>query len=127
RLGAEYKNDLFVATLHGGAIFDFNLSPSRKSLALTGPLADAVADNSADNLFAEQSSILFASGFGTITDLTPGPGGMYVLSLTNGSLYRITTADVTAASAGAVAVPEPAAAFLILLLVCSRRRAGNSA
>ena len=112
RLGAEYKNDLFVGTLKSGAILNFDLSPSRKTLALSGALADTVADNSTGSLFAEQSDVLFASGFGTITDLLPGPGGIYVLSL-GGSLYRITTD--TSLSANVVAVPEASSAIALLM------------
>jgi glucose/arabinose dehydrogenase len=106
RLGAKYRDDLFVSTYKDGRILDFNLSPSRKTLALTGPLADGVADNTSD-IAAEQGQLDFGSGFGSITDLTDGPGGMYVLAYDSGTVYRITTATGTSAVMGTM-VPEPA-------------------
>jgi glucose/arabinose dehydrogenase len=122
RLGGEYKNDLFLGDLHGGKIFHFDLTPSRKSIVLTGPLADGVADNTLDKRFAEQSSILFGSDFGTITDVKTGPGGMFVLSLSNGALYRITTTTPPNSPADAITlqsliVPEPTMLAPIALLV----------
>ena len=52
----------------------FQSQPEPKNTALTGPLADDVADNTADERFKEQSSLIFGSGFDAITDLTNGPG-----------------------------------------------------
>ena len=130
RLGDEYRNDLFVGTVKGGAILKFDLSPSRKTLALSGALADTVADNSSSALFAEQSEVLFGQGFGTIIDLIQGPGGMYVLSLGNGTLYRITTvtadARLAALDLGGMA-PEPSAIGVILpaWLLVRRCRGGR--
>ena len=120
RLGGEYHDDLFVATYHGGDILDFNLSPSRKTLALTGPLADDVADNTADERFKEQSSLIFGSGFDAITDLTNGPGGMYVLSYDNGTVYRITTAN-RAMEFGTL-VPEPGGILILMMALPFVRR-----
>lgn len=88
RLGEEYRNDLFVGDVNTGSIFHFDLASDRKSLALSGGLADGVADNSG-NLLAEQESILFGEDFGIVTDLLNGPGGLFALSLTKGRLYRI--------------------------------------
>jgi glucose/arabinose dehydrogenase len=112
RLGDLYKNDLFVGDVRGGKLFHFDLTASRKSLILPGALADGVADNTADNRFAEQTPILFGSDFGTVTDIQTGPGGMFVLSLSNGALYRITTSIVPQAAPDALTinaliVPEP--------------------
>ena len=42
----------------GGVIYRFGMSPSRKTLGIDGPLADGVADNSSDNLLAEQPDII---------------------------------------------------------------------
>lgn len=57
--------------------------------------------------------------FGTITDIISGPGGMYVLSYTDGTLYRITNKPVASASAMAAmslgeVVPEPGSLALWL-------------
>ena len=60
RLGDQYKDDLFVGTvLDGGVIYDLDLTHTRKTLSLTGPLADGVADNATGSLLAEQSSDRF--------------------------------------------------------------------
>jgi glucose/arabinose dehydrogenase len=129
RLGTAYKNDLFVGTVkNGGTIFRFGMSPSRKTLGLSGDLADGVADNSPGSLLAEQDDIVFGTGFGTVTDLLSGPGGMYVVSLGNGVVYRITT-DLAAIAgfpvAAVTAVPEPGgiavAALALAVAVCRRR------
>ncbi len=117
RLGAQYHDDLFVATYKGGNILDFNLSPSRKSLDLTGGLADDVADNTPAQLLKEQSSLIFGQGFNAITDLEPGPGGIYVLSYNNGIIYRITTTSTNATPSliASALVPEPTLLGLICL------------
>ncbi|HEX3356216.1 MAG TPA: PQQ-dependent sugar dehydrogenase [Tepidisphaeraceae bacterium] len=128
RLGAQYHDDLFVATYKGGNILDFNLSPSRKTLDLTGALADDVADNTSSQLLKEQSSLVFGQGFNAITDLEPGPGGMYVLSYNNGIIYRITTTSTNATPQLAIAstlIPEPQLIGLICIaapIASSRRR-----
>lgn len=124
RLGAQYKNDLFVGTLRGGKILRFDLTRTRKGLRLEGPLADGVADNTSD-VDAEQEAITFGSDFGVVTDLFPGPGGMYVVSLTNNAVYRITTKDAGGAAATAArggTVPEPACGLLCLAPVVAARR-----
>ena len=120
RLGKAYAHDLFVGTvLDGGVIYDINLTHTRKALQLSGPLSDGVADNASGSLLAEQSGIVFGTGFGVVTDIQSGPGGLYVTSLTQGSLFRITD-NV----AGVVApVPEPRCAIVaVALAVIARRR-----
>jgi glucose/arabinose dehydrogenase len=129
-LGGAYENDLFVGTTLTGALLRFDLSPSRRTLSLAGPLADGVADNSAGDRLGEQSGVVFGDGFGTITDLVTGPDGLYVLSFTDGTLYRIApgaSPGVAMAALAAVATPEPGAvAGLALgaaaLLLRPRRR-----
>jgi glucose/arabinose dehydrogenase len=118
RLGKSYAGDFFVGTvLDGGVLFKFDMSPSRKTLGLSGALADGVADNATGQLLKEQSDIVFGNGFGVVTDIASGPGGMYVLSLTNGVMYRITTATSGALpmtiAGGVTAVPEPPPLLLI--------------
>jgi len=111
RLGSQYKNDLFVGTTRGGKILRFDLTRTRKSLSLDGGLADLVADNSSSDRFAEQDALIFGSDFGTVTDLFAGPGGMYVVSLTNNTIYRITT---TTGLQRPSIVPEPVGICLVL-------------
>ncbi len=114
RLGRAHVHDLFVGTVLGeGVIYKFDMSPSRKTLGLfDGPLADGVADNSGGDLLAEQSEIIWGNDFGVVTDMIAGPGGMYVLSLSNDVMYRVTTAAAPS-MAGVIVVPEPPPLVLI--------------
>ncbi|HEX8342278.1 MAG TPA: PQQ-dependent sugar dehydrogenase [Tepidisphaeraceae bacterium] len=136
RLGNEYRGDLFVATTRGGAILHFDLTRDRDRLALTGVLADGVADSTDANRLAESEGVLFGRDFGTITELLPGPGGLYVLSFANGAIYRVTTTpDLAAASirhtftADAV-LPEPTSLASVAVggfLLLRRRRQDDAA
>lgn len=86
-LGLKYENDILVADTKLGNIYNFNLNENRDSLSLDGPLTDKVA-NSTDEL----SNVIFARGFGAITDLEIGPDGyLYVLvyDIRDGRIYRI--------------------------------------
>lgn len=89
KLGTEYKNDIFVGSVEKGIIYHFNLNNDRKSLSLTGDLADLVL-NKKDNA----SQIIFGENFGIVTDMEIGPDGyLYIVSGNRGSdagaIYRI--------------------------------------
>jgi glucose/arabinose dehydrogenase len=94
-LGRQYDGDLFVGaarpTLDGGYLLRFNLSESRRSLAFSDPrLADRVADNAAKFDATESETLRFGTGFGVGTDIQTGPNGnLFVVSLSNGSIYEI--------------------------------------
>jgi len=76
RLGREYSNDLFVGNVHDDSIYHFNLNNNRTSLELHGVLSDKIA-----NSHKELQDVIFAAGFGAITDLDVGPDGyLYILS-----------------------------------------------
>jgi len=88
KLGAEYKNDIFVGDSNMGNIYHFDLDKNRTNLAIYTPLADKVADN-----LEELERIIFGQQFGRITDLAVGPDG-YLYILTNdlnlkGAVFRI--------------------------------------
>jgi glucose/arabinose dehydrogenase len=87
KLGKQYQNDLFVADFHGGNIYHFKLNENRTGLVLSGSLGDKIANTSAE---MQQGGIIFAKGFGPITDLEVGPydGFLYVLTF-DGTIYRI--------------------------------------
>jgi glucose/arabinose dehydrogenase len=77
KLGARYANNLFVSDFHNGNIYNFGLNSSRTGLTLTPVLADKVA-----NTTNETRGVIFARGFGGITDIELGPDGyLYVLSI----------------------------------------------
>ena len=87
KLGAEYVNDMFVGDIVNGRIYHFELNQDRTELILDGLLADKVA---ATESVTELEQIIFAEGFGGISDLEVGPDGyLYVVSLGNGAIYRI--------------------------------------
>jgi aldose sugar dehydrogenase len=80
KLGSNYTNDMLVGDFHNGNIYNFKLSPERTSLVLSPPIADKVV-----NTKNETQSVIFAKGFGAITDMGIGPDGyLYVLSLYQG-------------------------------------------
>lgn len=121
-LGSDYENDLFVGAsrtnLHGGYLFRFELDTARTGIVASDPgLADLVADNVMKFDGTESESLLFGTGFGTVTDIQTAPNGnLFVLSLTDGAIYEIS----------ARAVPAPGVLALLALgamaLVASARR-----
>ena len=92
KLGPNYQNDLFVADYNNGRIYDFNLNSARTGLALSGSLADNIA-----NTDTEAQEAVFGEGFGGITDLKVGPGDgyLYVLSIGSGAIYKIAPPDTS--------------------------------
>ena len=80
KLGSKYTNDIFVSDFHNGNIYNFKLSPNRTNLILPPPIADKVVDTK-----NETNRVVFAEGFGAITDMEIGPDGyLYVLSVYQG-------------------------------------------
>jgi len=76
KMGVKYKNDVFVADANTGSIYHFDLDEKRTSLLLPGNLKDKIADE-----FSELHDVIFANGFGRITDMKVGPDGyLYVVS-----------------------------------------------
>ena len=87
KLGKQYQNDMFVGDILYGNIYHFKLNQQRDGLLLSGSI---VANNNVVNTIQESQQFVFARGFGGITDLQVGPDGyLYVLSYTDGALYRI--------------------------------------
>src|SRR5215212_1343666 len=107
KLGTQYKNDLFVADVHNGRIYHFDLNEDRTQLVLEGPLADKIIDTPS---IEEFSNIIFGEGFGGITDLEVGSDGyLYVVSIGQGAIYRIVPMNngpSTIAAAEDVQAPE---------------------
>jgi glucose/arabinose dehydrogenase len=89
--GCDLQNQILVGDNNCGQLYRFRPNASRDGLAFTSaPLQDRVADNGAAACSAEQSEILFGSGFGVVTDIENGPDGrLYVVSLSSGRIYRI--------------------------------------
>lgn len=106
-LGGDYNTQALVANHNFGEIFAFPLNASRTGFALTGALADLVA-----NTRAEADTALFAQGFGRVTDLKFSPDGdLYVVDIERGTVYRIS------GPAAPVPVLPTAAALLLAVLL----------
>lgn len=95
KIGERYKNDLFVADFLNGNIYHLELDKTRTSFLFSGTLSDKIANST-----TELNDLIFAQGFGNkthtggiggITDIEVGPydGYIYVLSHTEGKLFRI--------------------------------------
>jgi glucose/arabinose dehydrogenase len=92
KLGDKYANNIFVGDYNNGNIYYFEINEDRSGIkfdASQTDLIDLVADNE-----EESSTIIFGSGFGSITDITTGPDGfLYILSYDDGIIYRITSSS----------------------------------
>ena len=90
-LGEKYKNNIFVGDYNNGNLYYFEVNSTRTGIK-TDVNQDKLGLNSlvVDN--EEQlSSVTFGTGFGGISDIITGPkdGFLYVLSIIDGSIYRI--------------------------------------
>lgn len=94
-LGPQFEGDLFVGgsrvTLSNGFLFRFKMSADRQHFAFSDPLlADLVADNVDKFDITESESLLIGRDFGITTDIQTAPNGnVFVVSLSNGSVYEI--------------------------------------
>jgi aldose sugar dehydrogenase len=80
---------------NGGSLYRLRLTADRQNVDVS---ADArLADRVADNVFraqkfdgTESESLRIGTGFGTATSIEQGPdGNLYVVSLTDNAIYRI--------------------------------------
>lgn len=94
-LGPQYNGDLFMGAatpaLQGGYLFHFNLTGNRAKIGVDDTrLEDRVADNLAKHDVTESESLLIGRNFGVVTDIETGPNGnLFVVSLTQGTVYEI--------------------------------------
>jgi glucose/arabinose dehydrogenase len=87
-LGESYRNNMFVGDFNFGNLYKFVLNEQRDGLYLE-EFGDGLADKVVNNE-EELSAITFGSGFGRITDIKTGPDGfVYILSFSEGAIYRI--------------------------------------
>ena len=85
-LGEQYANDMFVADINNGRLYHFDLNEDRTGLLLEGVLQDRMA-----NTVQELDSVIFGTGFRSISDIEVGPDGyLYLLTYgTSGKIFRI--------------------------------------
>jgi glucose/arabinose dehydrogenase len=90
KLGANYQNNMFVGDYKNGNLYLFKLNASRTGLQLdNSQQAVGLRDLAADNK-NEVNTVKFGTGFGGITDIKTGPDGyLYILSIIDGNIYRI--------------------------------------
>ena len=81
----KYSDWLFVGDYNNGRIYKFQLNSDRTEFVFSNPkLSDLVLDNN-----DEIDEILFAKGFQTVTDIEFHDDAMYVVSISDGSIYKI--------------------------------------
>jgi glucose/arabinose dehydrogenase len=99
-LGAEYDGTLWIGTArsfqqvggNGGAIYRIRLTTDRLNVDMSADprLADRVADNTAKFGGTESETLKIGEGFGTTPSIEQGPdGSLYVVSITDNVIYRI--------------------------------------
>jgi glucose/arabinose dehydrogenase len=102
-LGAANDGTLWIGSARsfqqvggtGGSLYRFRLTANRMSVDVSAD--PRLADRVADNLFraqkfegTESESLIVGQGFGTTTDIEQAPdGSLYVVSLTDNAIYRI--------------------------------------
>lgn len=93
-LGGSSAGSVWVGTVLTDALIRYPLGEDGRSLALEGDLADLVDDNESKGDVGESADFVVGTGFGTITDIIAGPdGSLYVVSISKGSLYRISASS----------------------------------
>jgi glucose/arabinose dehydrogenase len=90
-LGEKYKNNIFVGDYNNGNLYYFEVNETRTGIKQNisqdkAGLSSSIVDN--DN---QLSAVTFGAGFGGISDIETGPkdGFLYILSINDGSIYRI--------------------------------------
>ena len=105
-LGREYDGPLWIGSsrpfaptgVTGGSLYRLRLSSSRLSVNTSADprLADKVADNLNKFEPTESETLLIGRGFGVTPSIEQGPdGNLYVVSITDGVVYRISRATAT--------------------------------
>jgi glucose/arabinose dehydrogenase len=89
-LTGSYSGDLIVGN-GAGQLMDFNLSGGRTGFRFSqAGLRDLVDDNTTKFVPLESAPQVFGEGFGIVTDLQRDPnGGLYVVSITDGTVYEV--------------------------------------
>jgi len=99
----NYYNSLLVGSFNFGTIFEFKLDKDRTGFVFTeSSLDDKVADIDED-----QRELFFGIDFGGITDIKVGPDGfIYVVSITDGAIYKIIPAKDSKKISQQISTPQ---------------------
>jgi glucose/arabinose dehydrogenase len=91
KYGEDYENDMLIGDINNGNIYRFELNDERDGISLRDELEDKIAGTT-----EELDNVIFAHGFGGITDMEVGPDGyLYILTINRfqaddeGSIYRV--------------------------------------
>ena len=86
----KYSDKLFVGDYHHGRIYEFQLNSDRTGFVFSDQrLSDLVLDKLNDKV----EKILFAENFLTVSDIKFRYDAMYVVSISEGSIYKIYPKD----------------------------------
>ena len=99
-LGAEYDGTLWIGSSRafaqvggtGGSLYLLRLTRNRQKVEVSDPaLAERVVDNAAKfGVTPENDTLIIGTGFGTTPSIEQGPdGNLYVVSITDGAIYKI--------------------------------------
>ncbi|MFC5460866.1 PQQ-dependent sugar dehydrogenase [Massilia niabensis] len=102
-LGSGYDGSLWIGSARafsqvggtGGSLYRLRLAPDRLAVDVGADarLADRVADNLGKFDLTESETLLIGSGFGITPAIEQGPdGNLYVVSLSDNAVYRISRA-----------------------------------
>ena len=86
----KYENWLFVGDCNFGNIYKFKLNSSRISFVFEDPNLKDLVVHEGDSM----EEIHFGKGFGCITDIEFKDEYMYLVSLTEGTIFRISLIDL---------------------------------
>jgi glucose/arabinose dehydrogenase len=85
RFPPDLRGALLVGEAVNGQLYRFDLDTTRTRFALSGPLADLVADDD-----GERDLVRFGTGFGIVTEMHMGPDGyVWLANLHGGTIRRI--------------------------------------
>ena len=82
----KYQNNLFIGDCNNGNIYRFELNENRDGFVFNSPQLQDKVVNYGDTM----DEIIFGTDFGCVSDVVTGPDGLlYIVSLSDGSIYRI--------------------------------------
>jgi len=111
-LGESSANTAWLGTVLTDSLYRYPLADDGSGFDFgdDAGLADGVDDNTAKGDVGESADYVVGTGFGIVTHIVPGPDGMlYVVSLSNGSVFRIGPAGQVGGGPAATAAPTGAA------------------
>jgi aldose sugar dehydrogenase len=110
-LGDTSQDTAWFGTVLTDSILRYPLAADGAGLALEGGLADKVDDNTAKGDLGESKDNVAGTGFGIITDIRQAPDGLlYVVSMSDGTVYRIEPNEggASPSASSASTTPPPA-------------------